>query len=115
MTILTSIILVAAIVAVALTVAYQVQKGTKTLQEFKDDYYDNEGEDLSQELVNRNLPPAPSKKVLKKKEVTSGDITPQVVEKAAEIAAVVEKVKETKPEFPIDKPKKKRKYYPKKK
>lgn len=53
-------------------------------------------------------------------------ITPEVVEKVVEIAkvlpqaatvsveAVVEKVKQTKPEFPIDKPKRKRKYYPKK-
>jgi paraquat-inducible protein B len=58
--------------------------------------------------------------------VTSQDITQEVVEKVVEIAkitpeattvnleAAVEKVKETKSEFPIDKPKKKRKYYPRK-
>lgn len=60
-------------------------------------------------------------------QVPSQDITQEVVEKIVQVAKitpeeatievqpVIEKVKETKPEFPIDKPKRKRKYYPKKK
>ena len=59
MTILTSIILVAAIVAIALTIAYQVQKGTKTLQEFKDDYYNNEEvQEVEEELPHQDLRPS---------------------------------------------------------
>jgi len=69
---------------------------------------------LAEDLYNREL------------RETSADITPQVIEKAVEIAkvlppdttinaeVVVEKAKQTKSEFPIDKPKKKRKYYPRK-
>ena len=55
-------------------------------------------------------------------ELYNKDLRPIVASKANPVAAeelnVVEPeliVKETKPEFPIDKPKKKRKYYPKKK
>jgi Na+-transporting NADH:ubiquinone oxidoreductase subunit NqrC len=95
MTILTSIILVAAIVLVAAFIAYQMQKGTKPMSEFKADF-DNNAEvqelaELAKELYNKDLRPIVAKKATEKP------------------------VKETKSEFPIDKPKKKRKYYPKKK
>jgi hypothetical protein len=90
MTILTSIILVAAVVAIATFIAYNVQKGTKTLKEFKADF-DNNAE--VQELAD-----------------LAKDLRPVVAKKTTE-----KLVKETKSEFPIDKPKKKRKYYPKKK
>ena len=42
MTILTSIILVVAIVLVALAIAYNVQRGAKTLEELRANYYKNE-------------------------------------------------------------------------
>ncbi len=92
MTILTSIILVVAITAIALFIAYNVQKGTKTLQEFKDDYYDNEEAqevvELAKELYNKDLRPVTVKKAPKKEKVTSENITPEVIEKVVEIAKV---------------------------
>jgi hypothetical protein len=95
MTIVTSIILVVAIVAIAAFIAYNMQRGTKAMSEFKADY-DNNAEvqevvELAKELYNKDLRPIVAKKATEKP------------------------VKETKSEFPIDKPKKKRKYYPKKK
>lgn len=120
MTILTSIILVAAIVLVVTFIAYQMQKGTKALSEFKADY-DNNAEvqelaDLATELYNKELRPVAPKKTIKNIEldieVTPKDITPQVIEKAVEVAdiapvnveAIVEVVKPAK---------KKRKYHSK--
>ena len=120
MTILTSIILVAAIVLVVTFIAYQMQKGTKALSEFKADY-DNNAEvqelaDLATELYNKELRPVAPRKTIKNIEldieVTSEDITPQVIEKAVEIAnaapvnieAIVEVAKPAK---------KKRKYHSK--
>ena len=97
MTILTSIILVLVIVAGTAGLAYYMQRGTKTLKEFKADY-DNNAEvqelaDLAKELYNKDLRPVVAKKATAPKEV-----------------------KETKSEFPIEQPaKKKRKYYPRKK
>lgn len=95
MTILTSIILVGAIVAVALAIAYNVQKGAKTLEELRANYYENEEiqevAELAQELYNKDLRPIVAKKA------------PKTVE-AITVEAVLEPTK----------PKKKRKYYPKK-
>ena len=106
MTILTSIILVVAVVAIALFIAYNMQRGTKALSEFKADY-DNNAEaqelvELSKELYNKDLRPIVAKKAPKAKksefpidqpvkkekavEVTSKEITPEVVEKAVEVA-----------------------------
>lgn len=104
MTILTSIILVLVIVAGTAGLAYYMQRGTKTLKEFKMDFDNNkeaqELVELSKELYNKDLRPIVAKKAPKQ----------------VKVEAVVEEVKkETKSEFPIDKPKKKRKYYPKKK
>lgn len=76
MTILTSIILIAAIFAIALTIAYQVQKGSKTLEELRSNFYENEE---IQEAV-------------------------EIVKEAVEQASTEE----------VARPKKKRKYYPKK-
>ena len=95
MTILTSIILVLVIVAGTAGLAYYMQRGTKTLKEFKVDF-DNNKE--AQELVELS------------KELYNKDLRPIVAKKAPK------EVKETKSEFPIEQPaKKKRKYYPKKK
>jgi hypothetical protein len=105
MTILESIILIAAIVLVALFISYQMQRGTKTMQEFKDDYYNNEEiqevAELVQELYNKDLRPITAKK-------TSKTIDEELVIKATGT---------DEPYVPIEnstKPKKKRKYYPKK-
>ena len=119
MTILTSIILIAAIVVIALFIVRNVQQGKNTLTELKKDF-DNNPEvqaqvDMFKELYNKDLRPVVAKKAPKKQkpveqvETIAEVVTPQVVEE------VVEKVKESKPEFPIDKPKKKRRHYPKKK
>ena len=71
MTILTSIILVAAIVLVATFIAYQMQKGTKAMSEFKTDFDNNEEvqelTDLAKELYNKDLRPVAPKKTIKKK------------------------------------------------
>lgn len=120
MTILTSIILVVAVVAVALFIAYNAQRGTKALKDFKADY-DNNAEvqqlaDLAKELYNKDLRPVAPKKAPKKVEqveTIAEVVTPQVVEKVLEVADIapvnVEAVVEP------TKPKKKRKYYPRKK
>ena len=74
MTILTSIILIAAIIGVAAAIAYNVQKGTKTLEEMRSNYYENEEVqevvELSKELYNRDLRPVVTKKAPKKDKVT---------------------------------------------
>ena len=127
MTILTSIILIVAIIAIALFIAYNVQKGTKTLQEFKADYFNNEEvqevADLAKELYNKDLRPtvakkAPKKeKVVKEVETIAEVITPEVVEKVVEVAKVTPEVTTVNVEAVVEaiKPKKKRKYYPRKK
>ena len=116
MTILTSIILVLVIVAGTAGLAYYMQRGTKTMSEFKADFDNNkeaqELADLAKELYNKDLRPIVAKKAPKKEKVVEATPEPTPVK----VEAVVEEVKkETKSEFPIDKPKKKRKYYPKKK
>jgi uncharacterized protein YdaT len=127
MTITTTIILVVAIVAVAAFIAYNMQKGTKALSEFKADY-DNNAEaqeivELAQELYNKDLRPVVAKKAPKAKksefpidqptkktkaveqvETIAEVVTPEVVETVKTVEAVVEPAK----------PKKKRKYYPRK-
>jgi preprotein translocase subunit SecF len=134
MTILTSIILIVAVVAIALFIAYNMQRGTKALSEFKADY-DNNAEaqevvELAKELYNKDLRPVVAKKAPKKDKVTEQvEAMKKVVEAHDTLVEEISKVspevpegiveepvkKETKSEFPIDKPKKKRKYYPKKK
>ena len=104
MTILTSLILVAAIIAVATAIAYNVQRGAKTLEQLRANYYDN-----LQDLV-------PTTPQLENIEV----ISPQDTDKAVEPIDAVEllsnllqdEVKKITQEVPA-KPKNKRKYYPK--
>jgi hypothetical protein len=88
------IILIGLVVAMAAGVGYFLTKGQPTLKEMTEDYHKNEEikeiVELSQELYNKDLRPIVAKKA--------------------------PKAKETKSEFPIEQPaKKKRKYYPKKK
>jgi flagellar basal body-associated protein FliL len=89
------IILIIAIVIIAAVVGAFVTNGQKSLKEMTEDYHNNEEAqevvELAQELYNKDLRPIVAKKAPKE-------------------------VKETKSEFPIEQPaKKKRKYYPKKK
>ena len=95
------IILIVAIVVIATLIAGFVTREQKSLKEMTKDYYNNEE---AQEVVDLA------------KELYNKDLRPIVVKKAPKETIVEETKKETKSEFPIDKPtKKKRKYYPKKK
>lgn len=86
------IILIGVVVAMAAAVGYYMTKDHPTLEEMKEDYQNNE---KAQEIVELA------------KELYNKDLRPIVAKKAP---------KETKSEFPIEQPaKKKRKYYPKKK
>jgi hypothetical protein len=104
------IILIGTIVLLAVGIGYYMSKGQASLKEMKKDYQNN-GEvqeivQLAKELYNKDLRPVVAKKAPKKEKVE--EVIPEGI--------VEEPIKEkTKSEFPIDKPKKKRKYYPKKK
>jgi LmbE family N-acetylglucosaminyl deacetylase len=140
MTILTSIILVLVIVAGTAGLAYYMQRGTKTLKEFKMDY-DNNAEvqelaDLAKELYNKDLRPVAPKTTIKKKKsefpidqpVKKDKVTEQVEAMKKVVEAhdtLVEEINKISPEptpvqveAVVEAPKpvrKKRKYYPKKK
>lgn len=100
MSILLSIILVAAIIAVALVVSYQVQKGQLPMS----DLYKTI-QDTQQDLQG----------VDKKVKKTSQQITPEVIEKAVKIAKATPESTTVTLEAIVEptKPSKKRKYYPK--
>ena len=103
------IILIVIVVVGAGAIAYYMTKGQPSLKEMTKDYYNNEEAqqvvELAQELYNKDLRPIVAKKAPKKEKVV--EVPEGIVEEPVK--------KETKSEFPIDKPKKKRKYYPKKK
>ena len=132
------IILIGLVVILAAGIGYYMTKGQPSLKEMTKDYYNNEEAqelaDLAKELYNKDLRPIVAKKetlTKKSKEkiiesiTNTGEYVAPKKEKVVEVTPeptpvqveiVVEEVKkETKSEFPIDKPKKKRKYYPKKK
>lgn len=86
------IILIGLVVAIAAGIGYYMTKGQPSLKEMTEDYHNNEEVQEVVELA---------------KELYNKDLRPIVAKKAP---------KETKSEFPIEQPaKKKRKYYPKKK
>ena len=94
------IVLIIAIVVIAAVVGAFVTREQKSLKEMTKDFYNNEEAqevvDLAKELYNKDLRPVVAKKATAPKEV--------------------KETKETKSEFPIEQPaKKKRKYYPRKK
>jgi len=101
------IILIMAIVIIAAVVGAFVTREQKSLEEMTEKYY-----------VNDKLEELPKEK-FKPRKVTVQTPTRQVNEAVKEAVGITEpevkKEKPTKSEFPIDKPKKKRKYYPKKK
>ena len=121
MSIITSIILVAVIVIGTAFLAYYMQKGTKTLREFKADFDNNkeaqELVELSKELYNKDLRPIVTKKAPKKDKVTEQVESMKKVVEAHD--TLVEEINKISPEVTAvveaAKPKKKRKYYPKKK
>jgi len=106
------IILIGLVVILAAGIGYYMTKGQPSLKEMTEDYYNNEEAqevvELAKELYNKDLRPIVAKKAPKKEKVAETEVS--VATKAVEEAK-----KETKTEFPIDKPKKKKKYYPKKK
>jgi len=67
MTILTSITLVIAIFAVALFIAYQVQKGSKTLEEMRSNFYENEEIQEAVEIVKEAVEQSSTEEVDKPK------------------------------------------------
>ncbi len=110
------IFLIVAIVVIAGAVGAFLTREQKSLKEMTKDYYNNEEAqevvELAQELYNKDLRPIVAKKAPKKEKIE--EVLPEPT--PVQVETVVQEVKkEPKPEFPIDKPKKKRKYYPKKK
>lgn len=103
------IILIVVVVVVAGVIGAYLTKDHPTLEEMTKDYYNNEEAqevvELAKELYNKDLRPIVAKKAPKEEKVV----------KAPEGIVGEPVKKETKSEFPIDKPKKKKKYYPKKK
>jgi hypothetical protein len=67
MTIFTSILLIVAIILVALFVAYQVQKGSKTLEEMRSNFYENEEIQEAVEVVKKAVEQASTEEVAKPK------------------------------------------------
>lgn len=103
------IILIGLVVILAAGIGYYMTKGQPSLKEMTKDYYNNEEAqevvELAKELYNKDLRPIVAKKAPKEEKAVK--VPEGIVEEPVK--------KETKSEFPIDKPKKKKKYYPKKK
>ena len=103
------IILIVVVVIVAGAIGTFLTREQKSLAEMTKDYYNNEEAqevvELAKELYNKDLRPIVAKKAPKEEKVVK--VPEGIVEEPVK--------KETKSEFPIDKPKKKKKYYPKKK
>jgi hypothetical protein len=95
MDLFSSLLLVLSIIVISTLIAYFVQKGTPTTKEFNDKITENLMEKFEMEVENINVSITPK-----------GDVTfKEQDEKTTETSTPVETVK----------PKKKRKYYPKKK
>ena len=124
---ITAIILLAIIIAIAAYLTYSLDKKDElpTVPSYTKEELDNIK--LAEELYNKDLRPVVARKAKRKPAPELEVIEPEFVAKVVETAKVfppdatinseaLVEVKESKPEFPIDKPaKKKRKYYPKKK
>ena len=116
--------LLALIISVACLLAFTFQSGKDKEEEFTfttPEYTKEELENIKAAEEAYNKPVVAEELTVKEPEF----IKPETVEKVAKTAKVfppeatinldaVEETKPTKSEFPIDKPKKKRKYYPKK-
>lgn len=120
------IILLVVVVVSAAAIGAYLTKGHPTLEEMTEQ---DDQEKVTQELYNKDLRPIVAKKEPARsltesaqeliKEIDKVAKVPTTQEESKQLAKdlveVVIKDKRTKSEFPIDKPKKKRKYYPKKK
>jgi hypothetical protein len=67
MTIFTTILLIEAIILVALFIAYQIQKGSKTLEEMRSNFYENEEIQEAVEVVKKAVEQASTEEVAKPK------------------------------------------------
>jgi hypothetical protein len=103
---ITAVVILIGVIAIAayLTYTFHKNEDQPTIETFTE-YTKEELENikLAEELYNKDLRPVVAKKVKAKP-------APELKVVEAEFVP-----KEVKPEFPIDKPKKKRKYYPRKK
>jgi hypothetical protein len=100
---ITAVIILAAALAVAAYLTYSFHKNDELPTELPYTKEELDNIKLAEELYNKDLRPVVAKKVKTKP-------APELKVVEAEFVP-----KESKAEFPIDKPKKKRRYYPKKK
>lgn len=137
MTVIEIFTLILMVFFVAVAVGYSYSKHKGSLKDMVQDVKDIEvqAEQVANELYNKDLRPIVAKKAPKKDKVTEQvESMKKVVEAHDTLVEEINKIslqptaveipegiieqpvkKEAKPEFPIDKPKKKRKYYPRKK
>jgi hypothetical protein len=100
---ITAVIILAAALAVAAYLTYSFHRNEDQPTELPYTKEELENIKLAEELYNKDLRPVVARKAKPKVAKELEVIEPEFV------------AKESKPEFPIDRPKKKRKYYPKKK
>lgn len=132
MTVIEIFTLILIVFFVAVGVGYNYSKHKGSLKDMIQDVKDIEvqAEQVANELYNKDLRPIAANKAPNKDKVTQQvEAMKKVVEAHDTLVEEISKVspevpegiveepvkKEPKPEFPIDKPKRKRKYYPKKK
>jgi hypothetical protein len=129
---ITAVVILIAIIAIAAYLTHTLDKNDEQPTELPYTKEELENIKLAEELYNKDLRPIVAKPALE-----LNVVEPEFVEKVVKTSKVFPKdatinletlvakatgtdeasiaAKESKPEFPIDKPKKKRKYYPKKK
>jgi hypothetical protein len=123
------LVLIVSIVIVGVAVSYlsHSRKDEKDNQPYTPQAYSKQELDnikLAEELYNKDLRPLVVKKAKPKVAIEIEVVEPEFVDKVVRTskvlpsqatidADVLKEVKQSKPEFPIDKPKKKRKYYSK--
>jgi hypothetical protein len=118
---ITAVVILIAIIAIAAYLTHTLDKNDEQPTELPYTKEELENIKLAEELYNKDLrpivaKPAPELNVVEPEFVEKIVKTSKVFPKDATInAEALVEAKENKPEFPIDKPKKKRKYYPKKK
>lgn len=132
MTVIEIFTLILIVFFVAVGVGYNYSKHKGSLKDMIQDVKDIEvqAEQVANELYNKDLRPIVAKKAPNKDKATQQvEAMKKAVEAHDTLVEEINKVspevpegiveepvkKEPKPEFPIDKPKKKRKYYPRKK
>jgi hypothetical protein len=111
------IILIVCVVVAAGAIGAYLTKDQKSLAEMTKEYYDNEKveQPKNEKFQPRKVTVVEKETEAVAQELYNKDLRPIVAKKASKEEKAEEVKKETKSEFPIDKPKKKKKYYPKKK